>query len=377
MVHSSMVRKAEHYNFVISTDVTCRICRTFQEGFLSKRVLVFTDHQTSFYCSSSAWMEGLGNPDPNAAHQVDRDRFPVNLFESSTTYLTSPSWNWNHYASYLEKYSTRQITKEADTLDAFLGVRNHIRRSRPTTQLLRGLPFFKTSGDISKITRIDSFEELVTAALSWCTRVDERNLPRRQSTFPSWTWAGWSEGAEFWLRSIREPRHQTFLRHAQLESSSGEIVVSSTLYKDNIQHKLDTVTLIQFEAPMIPAASFSITEDQLDDSDSDISNAEGFNFRVAGRMLFRNKYAENYTYDQLIENVNKGIWSCFMLCAGRCSKEGPEEDYSKFVLVVRWEADQVTAERIGWFGIGSDPSAEAELGPLGEESWTWRRVRLI
>jgi hypothetical protein len=66
-----------------------------------------------------------------------------------------------------------------------------------------------------------------------------------------------------------------------------------------------------------------------------------------------------------------------MLCGGRCSEEGLDEEYSRFVLVVRWETDQVTAERIGSFHIYSDPSEDARLGPFGEESWTWRRVRLI
>jgi hypothetical protein len=91
-------------------------------------------------------MEGLGNPDPNTAHQVDGDRHPSNPFKSVRfTYLTSSMWNWNHITYLLEMCSTRQIAKEADTLDAFLGVMNHIRRSRPTIQLLRGLPFFETS----------------------------------------------------------------------------------------------------------------------------------------------------------------------------------------------------------------------------------------
>jgi hypothetical protein len=151
--------------------------------------------------------------------------------------------------------------------------------------------------------------------------------------------------------------------------------VSSTLYKDNIQHELDTVTLIQFEAPMIPAASFSIIEDQ--SGFDNYTNAEGLKFKFAGRALFRYRYPDIYTFDQLIENVRKGIWSCFMLCAGRYTKEGPDVLYSRFVLVVRWEADQVSAERIGSFEIYLDPSEDARLGPFGEESWMWRRVRLI
>jgi hypothetical protein len=66
-----------------------------------------------------------------------------------------------------------------------------------------------------------------------------------------------------------------------------------------------------------------------------------------------------------------------MLCAGRCSKDGEDEEYSRFVLVVRWDADQLTAERIGSFEIQSDTDQDASLGPLNVESWTWLPVRLI
>jgi prolipoprotein diacylglyceryltransferase len=306
-------------------------------------------------------MEGLGNSDPNEAHQVDGYSDPINLFDS-VKFLTSLAWNWNHFASILEMYSKRQITKEADTLVAFLGVMNHIRQSRPTTQLLRGLPFFRASEETRPVTLIDSFEELVTTALSWTSYEREFNSPQRQSTFPSWTWAGWNGEVRFWIGILD---NQCFLRHAQLESSSGQTVVSSPLYKDNIQHELDTVTLIQFEAPMIPAASFSVAEDPYVATDSDDNSySESLEFRVAGQKVLPDECLRIYTPDQLVENICKGIWSCFMLCAG----EYLGERYSIFVLVVRWEADQVTAERIGSFQFISDPNEDARLGHLPEES---------
>ena len=77
---------------------------------------------------------------------------------------------------------------------------------------------------------------------------------------------------------------------------------------------------------------------------------------------------------QLIENEHKGMWSCLVLSAGRWG-EGSLNDVT-FVLVVCWEADQVTAERVGSFWLNARSSREAKLG-LSEDSWTWRRVRLI
>jgi hypothetical protein len=146
----------------------------------------------------------------------------------------------------------------------------------------------------------------------------------------------------------------------------------SAFNKNITQQELDTVTLIQFEAPMIPLDSFSIAKDQFIVTEPDHSSfAESLNFKVAGRTVYRTKHLGMFTFDQLIENIHKLKWSCSILRAGRdwCT--------SKFVLVVRWDADQVTAERIGSFYIHEHSSEDAKLGPLGEESLTWRRVRLI
>jgi hypothetical protein len=138
------------------------------------------------------------------------------------------------------------------------------------------------------------------------------------------------------------------------------------------------VTLIEFEACIIPAASFNIIEDQSPDSSSDANSImEGLNFRVAGRPLFRSRYPYIYTLNQLLENVRRGIWLCFLLSAGRDNLDDDEETYANFVLVVRWEADGVTAERIGSFVLFSGPGVDAEYGPIGEEGWPWRCVRLI
>jgi hypothetical protein len=319
-------------------------------------------------------MEGLGKPDPTAS-QVDKDRLYLHFFDGLVN-ATSSYWNWNHFASVLEMYSKRQITKEADTLNAFLGVMNQIRRSRPTVKLLCGLPFFETSECKYKVTIIDSFAHLVTAALSWYSRTDESRLHQRQSTFPSWTWAGWSGQAEFWLRHVVEATHRPFLRGAHLEASSGQTVVSSALYSRDLHLELDTVTLIQFEAPMIPAASFAIMENRSADSNHDAKCAESDNFGDCGRRIYPNSYPDRHRFQQLIENVQSGKWSCLVLCAGRISEEGEEEEYSIFVLVVRWEADQVTAERMDSFCIYSDMVDETKLEPI-EETWTWRRVRLL
>jgi hypothetical protein len=348
---------------------------------LSNRLLVFTDHQTSFYCSATAWKEGLGDPGSATLSQVNEYHHRLSLF-GSIALLGSPNWSWNHLASLLESYSARHLTNAADTLDAFLGVMIHIQQLRPDAGILCGLPFLKSSGHMLHTTLIDSLEELVTAALTWQPAEDNFDTPVRQHIFPSWTWAGWRGKADFWIRSVRRvPRYQPFVRQVQLETSSGHIVTSSASHQSKTvdQSELDTVILIQFDAPMILADSLSIADEQLIDTGFDCSSiVEGHKLKVSGHPMIRNRHPDIHTLDKLIENVQHGIWSCFTLGVGRCSLGADDDEhYSQFVLVVCWEADHLTAERVGSFEICSDSRVDVGLGPLGEEGCMWRRVRLI
>lgn len=336
-------------NLIIHTDLISEDCRTFQEGALSKRLLVFTEHQTSFYCQTGFWMEELADPDPGVSHQSESDHHYDGLFDDLVR-LMSSVWSWERFAGILQSYNERQTTNEGDTLVAFGGVLNQVRRSHPTTNLLCGLPLCPTGEKVAGFQLIDSLEDSLSAALSWRYRDKTSGSLKRRSRFPSWTWAGWKDGAGMnWFYRALRFGHRSTLRHVHLESSSGRVVMPSALYQEHdLQQELDTVTLIQFEAPTISAASVS---------------AEDILPSVPAQF-----------WHHLIENEHKGMWSCLVLSAGRWG-EGSLNDVT-FVLVVCWEADQVTAERVGSFWLNARSSREAKLG-LSEDSWTWRRVRLI
>ena len=84
------------------------------------------------------------------------------------------------------------------------------------------------------------------------------------------------------------------------------------------QDDLDTVTLIEFEARMIPAASFAITDDDSYDTDSDEDGLlEDLDLRVVGQNIEREISSEIFTLDELVDSMQKGTWSCLRLCAGR------------------------------------------------------------
>lgn len=335
---------------------------------LSKRLLVFTDHQTSFYCSASSWAESFGEMDLDSARHLEA--FPSVLFPG-----LSPSklraWRWYDLADILEMYSSRFSTKEDDTLTALAGIVNHIQKIRPDIQLLRGLPFYKTCRSIAYDARIESLEELVTAALSWHAFDYDMNTCRRKPTFPSWTWAGWISYAWFWMWRLEEATYQSFLQHVRLEGSDGQAIATVGIGTHDMQHNFNKVTLIEFDAPTISDTYFSNADDgSTSDADSDYLGC-----KVAGRSLLYATPPNTYTRDELIGNLRKGIWSCLMLGAGD-SIIG--EDHCKvFFLVVCWRADRVVAERIGSFEVHSTPAEDENLGAFKDKKWERRLVRLV
>jgi hypothetical protein len=331
--------------------LTPGICRTFQEGSLSKRLLVFTEYNTTFYCES--------NPKHDPTRQSYKNRHHPSAFSRLISGI-STHWSWMTFTTLLQMYCSRRITKEADILDAFVGVLNHIRRSHPTTHLLRGLPLCPNMYQVTKGPLVDSLEYLVAAALSWnLIGLLRYKSAQRRSIFPSWTWAGWSwNWADWthgmpisWFHDLRESGFQPSIRHVQLQSSTGHVDMSSMLYKVDLQQELDAVMLIQFEAAMIPAASFSV-EESLKMCDHEVH------------------CYSSCTDDHIVANVQRGLWSCLVLCAANQESKAYKTIY---VLIVCWKADQVTAERIGSFTLDINP---VEIWPP-EETWTWRRVRLI
>jgi hypothetical protein len=142
-------------------------------------------------------------------------------------------------------------------------------------------------------------------------------------------------------------------------------------HNDRIQYELDMVTLIQFDAPMIPVDSFSVRKHELVINSTKQQSASSSKQKSPRSTIVAFRCPDPYTPDHLVENIRKGTWSCLMLCAGDSEFDGSD---SVFVLVVRWGADQLTTERIGSF---VDISGDTTFRHFREENWEWRRVRLI
>ncbi|KAK7728378.1 hypothetical protein SLS63_006607 [Diaporthe eres] len=169
---------------------------TFQEAILSRRRLVFTEDQLYFECDSMHCYESLcvsfdmlyaTNSRHSDAHN---DFIKPKLFGFG--HQTAGILTYIHCA---EEYSTRSLTFDEDSLNAFTGVTRSLEKSRmPPVRNICGIPFLHPR-DVA--TPSCNYLQMLLAGLSWKHKPVHGLIPRRRQEFPSWSWAGWA-GPVIW-----------------------------------------------------------------------------------------------------------------------------------------------------------------------------------
>ncbi|RSM04341.1 hypothetical protein CEP52_006941 [Fusarium oligoseptatum] len=363
---------------------------TFQEAFLSPRKLVFTEHQTYFECLEVSWNESIGglefieNPE-----QVDFNRFwkASGFLMNPYTGRTIPRKYWDggylkecgtlHVESHetqkmlqhrhhellklAEKYCSRELTLDSDSLNAFLGVLQFLERnSLPPTLHLCGLPYVALGS-----TDDEAVGMYLTASLCWYHLAS--SSVRRRREFPSWTWAGWAGS----ITSIRLYEAQHWIPRAReilLEDKGGQIHPAAQYLQTSRQSRgPDSASAVILTALEVPATLFFTAGDT--DSWSDCT--------VAGHSLFvEGVQLPTTTPSVFLERIKTKAWSCLLL-GDYWSGNSSKEECRSFLLVVEWE-DSETATRVGMLlaqgceGSGNDGDSLFDESNLG-----WIQVRLV
>jgi hypothetical protein len=130
---------------------------TFQEGYLSKRLLVFTENQMSFYCDTASWMEALGGPEHT--NQPVEFEWPKILPFSVSSADSDPLQTFTSLAA---QYTTRSLTKDTDSLNAFSGIMHSFGETKFPVLHLKGLPYVPLVTD-----EVWTKERYMCDALSW------------------------------------------------------------------------------------------------------------------------------------------------------------------------------------------------------------------
>lgn len=176
---------------------------TFQEGFLSRRRLIFTDDQTIFVCNSTTHYEG---PAVGERHDMFDSPMRQGLFPEKTS-----SWvKWDSLSRAmhcLEYYSNRVLTYEADSLNAILGALNTF--VEKSVYHIWGVPFGRETTKPSAATPgLESGLALFWYHTEPCAR---------RAGFPSWSPAGWA-GRIAWV--LGPPKYMDTLMTADTRAVS-------------------------------------------------------------------------------------------------------------------------------------------------------------
>jgi hypothetical protein len=141
---------------------------TYQEGILSRRKLVFTDHQVYYLCKQVHTAESLkihadGGLRRKSASFLNRILFNEIMF---TRHSTS-------YEGHISDISRRALSHPSDSLNVCLGI---LRATQ--TYHIWGVPITYFSWRHAGI------------AICWHHKI----MAKRRHGFPSWSWVGWKGG---------------------------------------------------------------------------------------------------------------------------------------------------------------------------------------
>jgi len=347
---------------------------TYQEGFLSKRLLVFTDGQMSHHCRTASWQEGIRGPECIQHPQtIDWNRWPVKSFEtlfsnkriSPACFGSELLQSYETYYSIVNNYSRRQLSRRSDYLNAFSGILAHLRHLSPPCYTSSGIPYYPC-----EITHENIH---IFAALSWF--IVEPGSPRRKQ-HPSWTWLDWdgevrwapSHGRHtsccptFQFKGIMEPSIQSWDTHSGTEQLQRQ---------DNIPRHLGAICM---DVPIIPISCYVGANDQ-----HLVDGADGWSYLsyfLIGDHRFFDAVASTLLppsfQAQFPRRILDKTWAYCLL--GRLQEDGV--NMSAFVLLIEW-LDGDIAQRLHAMLLRSQARGKwVGFGDI-EAGWDVRSVTLI
>ena len=157
---------------------------TFQEGLLSRRLLVFTQYEVSYECQVMVARESIGLP--TWVHRVAATKHP--LHEHSRIFPRRSTTGHSGFVwSRIIEYTRRRLTHDFDILNAMLGIMRIFAEQEPPIYQLCGIPL-TFDGD-NRFGRETTQTPLERFARSLCWTLESPGS--RREGFPSWSWTGW------------------------------------------------------------------------------------------------------------------------------------------------------------------------------------------
>ncbi|KAF7897535.1 hypothetical protein EAF00_005763 [Botryotinia globosa] len=178
---------------------------TYQEAFLSRRRLVFTETQCYFQCDAGGYRSGKGGArmesiDYDLTTERDipsRFRIPMIFHPRPEHYIGMEISCFSDMAS---EYTKRQLSKDSDVLPAFLGILGMFATECSIFHAhIYGVPIFEP---FDKLFRVHTTGTLLMG-IAWYCETNFRTLedvaaaamPFRRRSLPSWTWCDWTHAS--------------------------------------------------------------------------------------------------------------------------------------------------------------------------------------
>lgn len=165
---------------------------TLQEALLSKRRLVFTDHQVYYECYGMYCCEAMDFPLPEL-HTKNRQRFKKNVCQGEDIGVFPKgvgSGPWE-VVERIEEYSRLglNLTNPTDILKGILGILNAFERSTLNIHHYEGVPILPSCPKIVEFPS-DNWPSVKGFFIGLCWTSEKSSF--RRVGFPSWSWAGWN-----------------------------------------------------------------------------------------------------------------------------------------------------------------------------------------
>ncbi|KAK5556577.1 hypothetical protein LTR46_005089 [Exophiala xenobiotica] len=341
----------------------------YQEAVLSRRRIVFTDHQLYFECNAMTCSEGL-EADLDTLHTKDkqeslqmmhggifagRDRKSQRFGPMDLENL-SLNENLVRYLSLITNFSSRELTFEEDSLNAFKGIARHLAKSRYPLFHLWGLPFPPPSHSPNGSTD----KAYLSLALLWVHFDHPSKQVSRRPTFPSWSWVGWG-GQRIYFPITNIEYFASKIQCIYFEFGPDRLVEQSYFLRHSNLEELDLRPPRGLHLDVLLASPTLLS----------FSKADPHSWMFAGKKArLRLSLSEATTLDNpwfILEKLRKQAWVLVYICATTFIK--PQDAITWFMIVAQHNAFMSKIGVVTVYGLRETDIPSADLSPS--------RIRLL
>ncbi|KAF2253321.1 HET-domain-containing protein, partial [Trematosphaeria pertusa] len=119
--NKTLVEMFPHTNVTLQESEWVSRAWTYQEGFLSKRKLIFDDHQVSFVCGKVFCAESFTH---SIEHRALNEELTFGPYFPYDIAFRGTDWKPEGIANCIEEYTERNLSYDSDGLNACLGILN-------------------------------------------------------------------------------------------------------------------------------------------------------------------------------------------------------------------------------------------------------------